>query len=249
MFGDSTALTLNGYTAAAKTGATDNFTEAWTVGDTPSLATAVWTGEYPAKPGKGVSLARAQACPLPERARQPDRREEEQALAERAKYDPTAFEELYGRYFPKIYRFVYARVREQTAAEDVTSDVFIKALKNIHRYQDTGSSFSAWLYRIALYSVVDRYRAARPAEDLDQLQEQAADGPGPEDIAADRDELRRVWSVVEALPTNQRIAMVLRFQEDLAVDEIAAAMKKSPAAVKQLLFRGLRTVRQLVSRV
>ena len=85
-------------------------------------------------------------------------------------------------------------------------------------------------------------------EDLDQLNEQAADGPGPDDIAADRDELRRVWSVVEALPTNKRIAMVLRFQEDLSIDDIAAAMDKSPAAVKQLVFRGLRAVRRLVTR-
>lgn len=208
----------------------------------------VKSGEYPAKPGDGGELAGAQVRLLEEPARQPDARREEQALVERARCDPAAFEELYGRYLPKIYRFVYARVREQAAAEDVTSDVFIKALKNIHRYHDTGSSFSAWLYRIALYSVVDRYRATRPVEDLDQLNEQAADGPGPEDIAADRDELRRVWSVVEALPTKQRIAMVLRFQEDLSIYDIAAAMDKSPAAVKQLLFRGLGTVRRLVTR-
>ena len=193
-------------------------------------------------------MASAQARLLLEPARQSDLRGEEHALAERAKSDPSAFEELYGRYLPKIYRFVYARVREQTAAEDVTSDVFIKALRNIHRFHDTGSSFSAWLYRIALYSVVDRYRATRPVEDLDQLSERAASGPGPEDIAADRDELRRVWSVVEALPTNQRTAMVLRFQEDLSIDDIGAAMEKSPAAVKQLLFRGLSTVRRLVIR-
>jgi len=193
-------------------------------------------------------LASAQARPWQEPARQADQRGEEQALAERAKCDPIAFEELYGRYLPRIYRFVYARVGEQTAAEDVTSDVFIKALRNIHRYHDTGSSFGAWLYRIALYSVVDRYRATRPVENLDQLCERAASGPGPEDVAADRDELRRVWAVVEALPTNQRTAMVLRFQEDLSIDDIGAAMEKSPAAVKQLLFRALRTVRRLVVR-
>lgn len=189
-----------------------------------------------------------EARALQEPVRELAPRGEEQALAERAKCDPAAFEELYERYLPKIYRFVYSRVRDAAAAEDVTSDVFMKALRSIHRYHDTGSSFSAWLYRIALYSVVDRYRATKPVEDLDQLHELAADGPGPEDVAADRDELRRVWSVVEALPTNQRIAIALRFQEDMKLDDIAAAMDKSPAAVKQLLFRGLATVRGLITR-
>lgn len=189
-----------------------------------------------------------EARALQEPVRELAPRGEEQALAERAKCDPAAFEELYERYLPKIYRFVYSRVRDAAAAEDVTSDVFMKALRSIHRYHDTGSSFSAWLYRIALYSVVDRYRATKPVEDLDQLHELAADGPGPEDVAADRDELRRVWSVVEALPTNQRIAIALRFQEDMRLDDIAAAMDKSPAAVKQLLFRGLATVRGLITR-
>jgi RNA polymerase sigma-70 factor (ECF subfamily) len=193
-------------------------------------------------------LAIVEARALQEPVRELAPRGEEQALAERAKCDPAAFEELYERYLPKIYRFVYSRVRDAAAAEDVTSDVFMKALRSIHRYHDTGSSFSAWLYRIALYSVVDRYRATKPVEDLDQLHELAADGPGPEDVAADRDELRRVWSVVEALPTNQRIAIALRFQEDMRLDDIAAAMDKSPAAVKQLLFRGLATVRGLITR-
>lgn len=193
-------------------------------------------------------MAIVEARALQEPVRELAPRGEEQALAERAKCDPAAFEELYERYLPKIYRFVYSRVRDAAAAEDVTSDVFMKALRSIHRYHDTGSSFSAWLYRIALYSVVDRYRATKPVEDLDQLHELAADGPGPEDVAADRDELRRVWSVVEALPTNQRIAIALRFQEDMRLDDIAAAMDKSPAAVKQLLFRGLATVRGLITR-
>src|SRR5256885_17148405 len=89
-------------------------------------------------------------------------REDEQALVERAKRDPNAFGELYDRYLLQIYRFVYSRVRDQTIAEDVTSEVFMKALKSIGRYQDTGKPFSAWLYQIAVNSVADRYRAARP---------------------------------------------------------------------------------------
>ena len=70
-------------------------------------------------------------------------REDEKELVERAKRDPAAFGELYDRHFLQIYRFVYSRVRDQTVAEDVTSEVFMKALKSIGRYQDTGKPFSA----------------------------------------------------------------------------------------------------------
>src|SRR5437899_2324501 len=60
-------------------------------------------------------------------------RGDEQALVERAKRDPNAFGELYDRYVLQMYRFVYSRVRDQTVAEDVTQEVFMKALKSAGR--------------------------------------------------------------------------------------------------------------------
>jgi len=187
----------------------------------------------------------ALAGPPPQAARQPRlSHAAEQAIVQRAKCDPNAFEELYDCYLLQIYRFVYSRIPDQSAAEDVTSEVFMKALTSIGRYRDTGRPFAAWLYQIAACSVVDRYRALKPVEDIDDQRELVAAGPAPEDVAAQRDELRRVWSVVEELPRGQRMAMVLRFQEDMRIEDIAAAMGKTPAAVKLLLHRGLRRVRQ-----
>ena len=173
-------------------------------------------------------------------------RSDEQALVGRAKRDPGAFGELYERYFLQIYRFVYSRIRDQTSAEDVTSEVFMKALKSIGRYQDTGKPFSAWLYQIAVNSVADRYRAARPVEDIDDQRDLAIAGPALEDIAAQRDELRQIWAVVETLPAQQRTAMVLKFQEDLKIEDIAVAMGKTPGAVKLLIHRGVTKVRGTV---
>jgi len=174
----------------------------------------------------------------------PPSRGDEQALVERAKRDPNAFGELYDRYVLQIYRFVYSRVRDQTVAEDVTQEVFMKALKSIGRYQDTGKPFSAWLYQIAVNSVADRYRAARPVEDIDEQRDLAVSGPALEEVAAQRDELRRIWTVVETLPKQQKIAMVLKFQEDMKIEDIAAAMGKTPGAVKLLIHRGVTKVRQ-----
>jgi len=148
---------------------------------------------------------------------------DERSLVERAKTDPGAFGELYDRYFHQMYRFVFSRMRDQTAAEDVTSEVFIKALKGIPRYQDTGRPFVAWLYQIAVNTVADRYRSSRPTVDID--------------------EVRQVWAIVEKLPAPQRTAIVLKFQEDMKITDIAAVMGKTEGAVKLLIHRGMTRIR------
>jgi RNA polymerase sigma-70 factor, ECF subfamily len=169
-------------------------------------------------------------------------RSEERDLVERAKTDPNAFGALYDRHFQQIYRFVYSRVGEQSAAEDVTSEVFMKALRGIGRYQDTGRPFQAWLYQISVNAIADRYRAAKPVEDIDEQRALASD-TDVEAVAARRDELRRIWELVERLPGPQRTAMVLKFQEDLKIEDIAIAMGKSPGAVKLLIHRAVTKLR------
>jgi RNA polymerase sigma-70 factor, ECF subfamily len=173
-------------------------------------------------------------------------RGDERDLVERAKSDPAAFGELYDRYFLQIYRFVQSRVRDQATAEDVTSEVFVKALRGVGRYQDTGRPFSAWLYQIAVNAVADWFRAARPVDDIDE-QHDLSDGNLLEDLAARRDQLRHIWGVVERLPSQQRTALVLKFQEDLKIEDIAVAMGKTPGAVKLLIHRGVTRVRQQIA--
>jgi RNA polymerase sigma-70 factor, ECF subfamily len=171
-------------------------------------------------------------------------REEEKRLIERAKRDPREFGALYDRHFQQIYRFVYSRVREQTAAEDVTSEVFIKALKAMPRYQDTGRPFAAWLYQIAVNAIADRYRSLKPTHTLDDFHDLSVGGPAIEEQAAQRDEIRRIWRMVEELPLQQRTALVLKFQEDMKIEDIAIAMGKTPGAVKLLIHRGVSRLRE-----
>ena len=181
--------------------------------------------------------------PAYERLSIPDSREAERLLVERAKSDPEAFGVLYDRYFSQIYRFVFSRLRDQTAAEDATSEVFMKALRSIPRYQDTGRPFTAWLYQISVNTINDRYRATRPTVDLDEMYDLAATGPGLEDTALQRAEIRDIWRAVEALPTPQRTALALKFQEDMKIADIAAVMGKSEGAVKLLIHRGVTKLR------
>ena len=172
-------------------------------------------------------------------------RDEEKRLIDRAKRDPREFGALYDRHFQQIYRFVYSRVREQTAAEDVTSEVFIKALRAMPRYQDTGRPFAAWLYQIAVNAIADRYRTLRPTHALEDFHDLSVGGPAIEEQAAQRDEIRRIWRLVEELPLQQRTALVLKFQEDMKIEDIAVAMGKTPGAVKLLIHRGVSRLRDV----
>jgi RNA polymerase sigma-70 factor (ECF subfamily) len=170
--------------------------------------------------------------------------EDERILVERAKSDPDAFGLLYDRYFTQIYRFSYSRLRDQSLAEDVTSEVFFKALKNIKRYTYAGHPFSSWLYQIALNAVADHYRGQRGEVDLEETAQMSDGAPAVVDEVVRRDRTRRVWIAIDQLPRQQRVAMVLKFGEDRKIDEIAQIMGKSAGAVKLLLHRGVERLRR-----
>jgi len=174
----------------------------------------------------------------------PGGNESERELVERAQGDPEAFGALYDRYFPQIYRFAYSRVREQSLAEDVTSEVFFKALKNIKRYTYTGHPFSSWLYQIALNAVADHYRGQRGELELEDAAPLQDNAPAVLDEVVRRDRSRRIWAAIDQLPRQQRAAMVLKFGEDRKIDEIARIMGKSSGAVKLLLHRGVERLRR-----
>lgn len=175
--------------------------------------------------------------------------EDEEGLIARAKEDPECFGALYDRYFPQIYRYVASRVRDRHIAEDITSEVFFKALRAIGRYRSSGHPFSSWLYQIAVNAITDHYRARRrPEESLDEVADPVDRAPGVEEAVADRLGAAGIWAHIESLPEQQRIAMTLKYGEDLKLAEIGTIMGKSEGAVKLLVFRGTATLRQRLSK-
>ena len=123
----------------------------------------------------------------------------------------------------------------------------MKALKAMPRYQDTGRPFAAWLYQIAVNAIADRYRSLKTTQSLDDFHDLSVAGPALEDLAAHRDEVRRIWALVEGLPQQQRTALVLKFQEDMKIEDIAVAMGKTAGAVKLLIHRGVTKLRDEAS--
>ncbi len=173
--------------------------------------------------------------------------QDQHLLVERAKSDADAFGILYERHVDGIYRFACARLGNAAAAEDVTAEVFLKALRGISGYRDTGRPFSCWLYRIAANAVADYFRHEPVSA---ELSEELHDTATQVEAAAVRHlEVQDVWQLVERLPPQQRVAMTLRFRDDLSAREAAAVMGKSEAAVKLLIYRAVGRLRLEVAAV
>ena len=168
----------------------------------------------------------------------------EAEVIERARTDAEAFGRLYEHYVPLIFRYVFNRVRDRASAEDLTSEVFFKALRGIDRYQHTSKPFGAWLYQIANYTVIDHIRTRRSTLHLDMLVERPDPGPPVDEQVARRADVQRVWDAVAGLGEAQRLAISLKLGQDMHTSDIAACMGRSEGAVKLLIHRGLTAIRR-----
>jgi RNA polymerase sigma-70 factor (ECF subfamily) len=166
----------------------------------------------------------------------------ERLLVEAAQKDPAKFGDLYDIHFERIYAFVARRVHDRDKAEDLTSEVFHKALANLKNYEWRGTPFVAWLFRIAANAVSDHSkRAAREPVNVEDPPE-PSDGPEQEAAVA----RARLFGLVEKLPVEQRRVVFGRFVEEKSIREIAKQLGKSEGAVKQLQFRALEKLRSQV---
>lgn len=163
---------------------------------------------------------------------------DEGVLVEAAKSDPAKFDALYEMHFERVYAFVASRVRDRATAEDLTSEVFHKALANLARYEWRGVPFAAWLLRIAANAVIDHgKRAAREVPAVDDPPEIA----GAElRVVEDR---ARLFRLVGQLPEAQRAVVRQRFVEQRSIREIAERLGKTEGAIKQLQLRALEKLR------
>jgi RNA polymerase sigma-70 factor (ECF subfamily) len=169
-------------------------------------------------------------------------------LVQRSCVDPEAFGLLYDRYCDRIHRFVYRRLKDRESAEDVTAEVFFKALKAIDGYRPATAPFSAWLYRIAGNAVIDHVRARKATVSLDAAMDATDRATPVDEQAMNRLEVAKVWEAIDCLTQAQRTAVLLRLERDLPIAEIAGRMNRSEGAVKLLLHRGLAAVRENLKR-
>ena len=158
--------------------------------------------------------------------------------------DASAFGELYERYRDAIYRYCLSRTGTAHDAEDLTSDVFVKALHSLDRYQERGLPFVAFLYRIARNAAIDRSRTLKQPLSVDELVTEPASRQNVEadaTLAVDRSIL---LAALTKLKTEHRDVIVMRFIEGYSALEVAAALGKTEGAVRTLQHRALERLRK-----
>jgi RNA polymerase sigma-70 factor (ECF subfamily) len=174
---------------------------------------------------------------------------DERRLIEAAQQDRARFADVYERYFELVYAYVARRLRDRAATEDLTSEVFRKALANIERFKWTGAPFGAWLVRIASNLIADR--ANRETKDGVHVDASSAmpprdvlSAPGSQQVQLE-DAERRAWVIrmVDELPDDQRRVVRMRFAEEKSINEISAELGRSAGAIKQLQFRAFQNLR------
>ncbi|HDQ34877.1 MAG TPA: RNA polymerase sigma factor [Chloroflexi bacterium] len=170
----------------------------------------------------------------------------DEQLAQAAKADHAAFEDLYHRYVTPVYRYCYARTNNVVDAEDLTMQTFLAALESIARYRGQGA-FAAWLFSIARRKCADHHRAryAHPKVNLDAADQQPdLDAPDPEERASCADVLDCVRQMLPQLSPDRCEAIQLRYWGGLPIRAIAKAMRRSEGAVKMLISRALNDLRE-----
>jgi RNA polymerase sigma-70 factor (ECF subfamily) len=169
----------------------------------------------------------------------PEEADAEARLLFLAQSDPEQFAPLYQRYFPRVYAYCLRRASDAQEAEDLCSQVFIRALRGLHTYR--GGQVAAWLFQIAHNVVVNHYRDRRatlPLDDLDFADEFDFE-------AVERAEAGQlVHQLLADLPEDQRDLLALMLDAGLTSGEIGAALGKSAVSVRVQVHRIIKGLRR-----
>ena len=204
--------------------------------------------------------------------------EQERALVERAgRGDQQAVGLLYDAYVAPLYRFCLSRVGNETDAEDLAEEIFIKVMRAVPGFEwrplgpltssagggdgtaDTAaeggtaeaeerSPFRAWLFRIARNHVVSHYRRTALRTTVGEVPDWIADGHrGPAELAETSITIREIFVAVEQLPPAQREVIQLRFGAGMTVAETAEALEKHETNVKVLQHKGIKRLKEILA--
>ncbi len=164
----------------------------------------------------------------------------EAGQVQRAKTGEQAvWDEWFDAFYPKLYRYAFIRLGRKADAEDIVSQVFLEAVRQIDRFQYTGRPVLAWLYRIEHNLVFDRLKQADRAPEPEEI---AASEPiaGPENLVANLDLIR----ALNELSDEQRDVIILRFFMSMSAQEVGALIGKTPTAVFSLQARAIVNLRE-----
>ena len=200
---------------------------------------ATWQAELRTLGGRFVQLD----PPLEDARREEERRTVELARAG----DSQALSQLYDSYFPRVYRYVFARTGSPAEAEDITEETFLRMLKGIGEFQWRQAPFGAWLFRIAHNQVISHARKNGHRRHEAPLADSMVDtGPDPLSQVESHLSFEEVLEKTKLLSGAQREVIWLRFAVGLSVGDTARALGKREGNVKVLQHKAIARLQKLM---
>lgn len=171
---------------------------------------------------------------------------DDEQLAALAAHDPDAFATLYRLYMPRIYGYLLARTGHTQDAEDLTAQTFLAVIEALPTYRSQ-TRFAAWLYGIARHKLADHFRQRPDPLPLERHLRVQLDAPLLEEVIAQKLQVETVAHAMQNLSPDRADALALSIFADMTAAEIGQVMGRSEDAVRMLVFRALRDLRERLS--
>ncbi len=168
------------------------------------------------------------------------------------KQDQEAFAQIYDLYVESIYRFVYFKINNKEEAQDLTSEVFLKAWNSVtNKGEVVVKTLPAFLYRIARNTVIDHYRKKKNDYSLDELVENNAEPINDKDLGSEFDmklDMATLEGVLHQLKDEYREVIVLKYVDELSTAEIASILDKNKGTVRVLQYRAQEALKNILNK-
>ncbi len=160
--------------------------------------------------------------------------------------DASQFESFYHTYVERIYKFVFYRVGgNKELAQDLTQDVFLKALEAFERY-DPSLGRSAWIYTIARHHLINQQAKTRPTVDVEEIENTFLVAQDAREDSIHREEDQALLEAVARLSADEARLVRMKYLEGWSFDELAEMFGKTSGALRVQAGRALKKLRSLM---
>lgn len=166
----------------------------------------------------------------------------EELLVEKAKTDEQAFSQLYEMYLPKIFAYVTRRIGDRDEAEDLTSNIFVRVLENMKKFDSKKSSFKTWIYTIATHMMIDYFRSHKKkrTESIELAETISDPQKNPHEQAQESQQREKVLSIIDQLSDRHQRVLMLKYFSGLSTPELALALGVSENNASVIVHRALK---------